>query len=291
MMLQTQRLKHSFCVLLLFVNFDDIILCTSFTYVHPIFHPLVPESKYQQWCYQNSDKNKALHGLYCKENDHEVSSSSPSSHALHKIKYERISSRTRILDLYVFRGFSISANEYILQQQGQNSEDTKEQHHILSHEDAVLHLTSTFDAEGRDRKLEEYAKNSGRAFDHVVNFVAIVEQDDNVYESSLNSIIDRTNGVIASISAQIKRQSSISDDMLLPHVSLKNLNVHTNFRRQGIASALVQMVKEYTKEANISSIVLEVDPSNYGAIRLYEKEGFEELDDEFGTNGKMFFNL
>ena len=51
------------------------------------------------------------------------------------------------------------------------------------------------------------------------------------------------------------------------------------------------MVKKYTKEEKISHIVLEVDPTNIGAIRLYEKEGFVVLDHEFNTNGKMVYNL
>ena len=126
---------------------------------------------------QSTTNRQQLH--YCKEEDTNddqaieprASSYSDSSARVHGIEYERVSSRQRILDLLVFRGFSISANEYISQQLQMNNI-------VLSYQDAVLHLTSAFDDEGRDKKLVEYSKknigitNSNISFDHVVHYLS-----------------------------------------------------------------------------------------------------------------------
>ncbi len=53
--------------------------------------------------------------------------------------------------------------------------------------------------------------------------------------------------------------------------------VHPDFRRQGIAQALVQSLCDYAIEQNGEFITLEVRQSNAPAIALYKKLGFEPV--------------
>ena len=56
---------------------------------------------------------------------------------------------------------------------------------------------------------------------------------------------------------------------------LKNMIVDENFRRQGFARRLLGRVEEHAKERGIRDVYLEVLANNEGAMRLYEKQGFE----------------
>ena len=186
------------------------------------------------------------------------------------ISIERISSRNRILDGRVFRGFSISASEY-------KQKMCIEKNITISEEEAVHDLTLSYDDDGKDTTL---------CGSPVMQFVAVVSHDK---LQNYPSIHKRTNGVIAVIDAQIKQKNKMGGDQEMnlpwPHVSLKNLNVHEDFRRRGIASALVQEVRKFTRDEDIHWIVLEVEYSNYNAITLYQKEGFEFLGGEEGIVG------
>lgn len=55
---------------------------------------------------------------------------------------------------------------------------------------------------------------------------------------------------------------------------ITNVAVAKDFRRQGIAAALVEDFIRLAKEQQLIFITLEVRESNYGAISLYEKKGF-----------------
>lgn len=59
------------------------------------------------------------------------------------------------------------------------------------------------------------------------------------------------------------------------HLNL--LAVSENFRQQGIGALLVDWLKESAAIAGIASINLEVRRSNEGAIRFYDKLGFETV--------------
>jgi len=55
---------------------------------------------------------------------------------------------------------------------------------------------------------------------------------------------------------------------------ITNVAVAKEFRRQGIAAALVEDFIRLAKEQQLVFITLEVRASNFGAISLYEKMGF-----------------
>jgi ribosomal-protein-alanine N-acetyltransferase len=55
---------------------------------------------------------------------------------------------------------------------------------------------------------------------------------------------------------------------------IMNIAVSPNFRRRGIATALLERLFELTDDRGQRGYTLEVRVSNHGAIRLYERLGF-----------------
>ncbi len=62
---------------------------------------------------------------------------------------------------------------------------------------------------------------------------------------------------------------------VLDEGDITNIAVLPDYRKSGIASALLEGIIEYALSENISFITLEVRESNINAIKLYEKFGFE----------------
>lgn len=60
---------------------------------------------------------------------------------------------------------------------------------------------------------------------------------------------------------------------------LNDLYVHENFRKQGVAEALIRKASELAAETNAAGLILETHFSNIPAQKLYDKTGFEK-DDE-----------
>ena len=57
---------------------------------------------------------------------------------------------------------------------------------------------------------------------------------------------------------------------------ITNVVVHPAYRRQGIAASLLEEIREYGENHDLSRITLEVRASNNAAIALYKKFGFEK---------------
>ena len=58
---------------------------------------------------------------------------------------------------------------------------------------------------------------------------------------------------------------------------MMNVAVHPDFRRRGVAEALVNALVENLKNMGSHCLTLEVRASNAAAITLYEKLGFSEI--------------
>ena len=58
---------------------------------------------------------------------------------------------------------------------------------------------------------------------------------------------------------------------------ITNVAVFPDYRRQGVAAALVQYLIDFAKKQNGEFISLEVRKSNGAAITLYERLGFEKV--------------
>ena len=57
---------------------------------------------------------------------------------------------------------------------------------------------------------------------------------------------------------------------------LNDLFVHEDYRKQGVAEALIEKSKELAMETNAKGLILETHISNVSAQKLYDKTGFEK---------------
>lgn len=62
--------------------------------------------------------------------------------------------------------------------------------------------------------------------------------------------------------------------LVADEVHLHNLAVHNEFRRQGLAYNMMNLMKDIAAQTGITRQTLEVRESNGGAINLYQKCGF-----------------
>lgn len=69
----------------------------------------------------------------------------------------------------------------------------------------------------------------------------------------------------------------IGSQTVLDETDMMNVAVHPDFRRRGIAEALVIALVENLKQKGSRCLTLEVRASNAPAIALYEKLGFSEI--------------
>ena len=69
----------------------------------------------------------------------------------------------------------------------------------------------------------------------------------------------------------------IGSQTVMDETDMMNVAVHPDFRRKGIAEALVNGLVEHLKTMGSHCLTLEVRASNVPAISLYEKLGFSEI--------------
>ena len=64
--------------------------------------------------------------------------------------------------------------------------------------------------------------------------------------------------------------------IILDEADIMNIAVMKNYRRQGVATLLLNHIFNICKEKNIETLNLEVNEENFSAISLYQKFGFKE---------------
>ena len=69
----------------------------------------------------------------------------------------------------------------------------------------------------------------------------------------------------------------IGSQTVMDETDMMNVAVHPDYRRKGIAEALVNGLVEALKRKESRCLTLEVRASNVPAIALYEKLGFSEI--------------
>jgi len=69
----------------------------------------------------------------------------------------------------------------------------------------------------------------------------------------------------------------IGSQTVMGETDMMNVAVHPDFRRKGIAEALVNTLVDNLKQMGSHCLTLEVRASNTPAISLYEKLGFSEI--------------
>lgn len=65
--------------------------------------------------------------------------------------------------------------------------------------------------------------------------------------------------------------------LIYEKVEISNIYVNPNFRRQQIASVMMNYIIKKAHEKGCDNITLEVRKSNLGAINLYKKLGFKKI--------------
>ena len=93
-------------------------------------------------------------------------------------------------------------------------------------------------------------------------------------EDALSAELSNENAVFLTAKIQGKVAGYIGVHTVLDESYIANVAVGSDFRRQGIASALLDSAEEKVRERNCSFISLEVRVSNTPAIKLYEKHGY-----------------
>jgi len=169
----------------------------------------------------------------------------------------------------VFHYHSTNVTEYLYQREEIIHEHGGEIHKITNEE--VIDRLKPF--------LDESSEICGQG---LIQFVAIFPKDINDEQDSNIGEFGSVTGVVGTVDAQIKLKGDScydpsEDDMPWPHICIKNLAVHKEARRQGIASALVQAIADYASEQGVNAIVLHVDS---GKSRLMK---IEIPEDEHGT--------
>ena len=69
----------------------------------------------------------------------------------------------------------------------------------------------------------------------------------------------------------------VGSQTVLDETDMMNIAVHPDYRRQGIAAALVDALVDKLKDKGSRCLTLEVRQSNLPAITLYEKLGFAQI--------------
>lgn len=64
---------------------------------------------------------------------------------------------------------------------------------------------------------------------------------------------------------------------VLDEGQITNVAVHQEYRRLGIATVLIEQVKDWSKEDKIQQLILEVRTGNEAAKKLYTQQGFKVL--------------
>lgn len=69
----------------------------------------------------------------------------------------------------------------------------------------------------------------------------------------------------------------VGSQTVLDETDMMNIAVHPDFRRRGIAQALVESLVKQLRQRGSQCLTLEVRASNSPAIALYEKLGFQKI--------------
>ncbi len=81
--------------------------------------------------------------------------------------------------------------------------------------------------------------------------------------------------LVAEVDGQVA--GYVGSQSVLDAADMMNIAVSPDYRRQGIAKALVNELTAYLSKNNVIALLLEVRVSNEPAITLYEKMGFQQV--------------
>lgn len=107
--------------------------------------------------------------------------------------------------------------------------------------------------------------------------VLIEEFDDFWSPSMLKSELvgDNKKYIVAKIGEKITGFAGIL--IMEPELEIMNIVVRKSERKKGVGTVLLQKIIDIARQGNFQNIFLEVNEKNLGAIKLYEKAGFERI--------------
>jgi len=105
----------------------------------------------------------------------------------------------------------------------------------------------------------------------------------------------RTETIVGFVDVDKRKGTHISD---APRPYLSDLAVHTEFRRRGVAKALIRRCEQQAMDWGEDYLNLRVDKENDGGLKMYEDLEYEKQDHAYFGHGrdttillKRFFNL
>ena len=125
-----------------------------------------------------------------------------------------------------------------------------------------------------DELLTKLIEDEKKYNDNIGGFVAILDYYPNIYNKEDNKLFiakdnDKVVGYI-----YIKKESTDGLDTNKEYL-IDALYVEEEYRNKGIATSLINKVKDYCKDNNIKYLNISVIDSNEKAKSLYSKLGFE----------------
>lgn len=90
---------------------------------------------------------------------------------------------------------------------------------------------------------------------------------------------------VARINEEIVGFAGVIDTV--DQLEITNIVVKKSFRKNGVGNALLLELIRFAKESDKSEITLEVNNTNFVAIKLYEKNGFKNI----GIRKKYYNNI
>ena len=204
---------------------------------------------------------------------------------------EKVSTKARALDVRVFRGFSMSAVEYVSEQHSAGKK--------VSETMAIDYLMKNYDEHGQ----YIFKRKGMHQNDPINDFIAIY----NGTQATTDMSISRQNGLAGVVSTKLCHTPPpvvgpdidgtpsmllLSSTVPIPssHLYVANLRVDDSMQRRGIGMALLTTIKDYVntlalvRGSNIP-LILSVESDNTVATNLYQKFGFEYLEknSDWGT--------
>jgi ribosomal-protein-alanine N-acetyltransferase len=95
------------------------------------------------------------------------------------------------------------------------------------------------------------------------------------YEHFLYEVHNQHSKSFVSISQKKELQGYLITHQILDQISILNIAVALNFRKQGIGTGLLHYLFDFARLNSVKTIDLEVRKSNLNALSLYRKEHFD----------------
>lgn len=107
------------------------------------------------------------------------------------------------------------------------------------------------------------------------NYEKLFQEYDKIYNNpDYHNIVAKLNGKIVGLATIVINHDIVEE--LKPFLTIWNLGVHKDYRRQKVGTALLEYINNFAKENNCQFIALLAEKDNETAQTFYEKLGFSK---------------